>query len=329
MQAWILDESPGTYRFGEVPDPEVGADDVAVRPVASALNHMDLWVTKGKPRPHLPHVPGCDVAGVVESVGTDVDAVAAGDEVVVNPAVSPLAMVVAHGDDAPMYPGFEIVGEQRWGGHGELVVVPARNVVPRPVGRSWAECAAFPLATLTAYRMLRRARLRAGERILIVGIGGGVSMAALALARAMGAIVYATSRDEAKRERAVALGAAGAFASDGEWPVRCEVVVESVGPATWDRSVRALAPGGRLVVCGGTSGPTVEVNLPRLFFKQYEIIGSTMGGYGEFADVVRLVEQGLPVAVDHELDVSAYPSALERLASGEQLGKVVLHHGMP
>ena len=125
MQAWILDESPGTYRFGEVPDPEVGADDVAVRPVASALNHMDLWVTKGKPRPHLPHVPGCDVAGVVESVGTDVDAVAAGDEVVVNPAVSPLAMVVAHGDDAPMYPGFEIVGEQRWGGHGELVSTPA------------------------------------------------------------------------------------------------------------------------------------------------------------------------------------------------------------
>ncbi|HEX2577382.1 MAG TPA: zinc-binding dehydrogenase [Aquihabitans sp.] len=326
MRAWILDESPGAYRYGEIGDPPVGPGDVRVRPVASALNHMDLWVTRGRPRPHLPHVPGCDVAGVVESVGSAVHGVAVGDEVVVNPAVSPLDMVVAHGDDAPMYPGFEIVGEQRWGGHAELVTVPARNVVPRPAGRSWAECAAFPLATLTAYRMLRRARLRAGERVLIVGIGGGVSMAALALANAMGATVYGTSREPEKCRRAVELGAADAFASDDDWPVKVEVVVESVGPATWDRSMRALLPGGRLVVCGGTSGPVVEVNLPRLFFKQHELIGSTMGGYGEFADVSRLVEQGLPIAVDCELPVSAYPEALERLEAGEQLGKVVLVH---
>jgi NADPH:quinone reductase-like Zn-dependent oxidoreductase len=326
VQAWILDESPGSYRFGDIADPDVGPDDVRVRPVTSALNHMDLWVTRGRPRPSLPHVPGCDVAGVVESVGSGVTGVAVGDEVVVNPAVSPLAMVVAHGDDAPMYPGFEIVGEQRWGGHAGLVTVPARNVVPRPAGRSWAECAAFGLATLTAYRMLRRARLQAGERVLVVGIGGGVSMAALALARAMGAVVYVTSRDEAKRRRAVELGAADAFDSEADWPVRCEVVVESVGPATWERSVRALAPGGRLVVCGGTSGPVVEINLPRLFFKQHEIIGSTMGGYGEWADVVRLVGDGLPIAVDHELGLDEYPVALERLESGAQLGKVVLHH---
>ncbi|QXC61943.1 zinc-binding dehydrogenase [Aquihabitans sp. G128] len=326
MQAWILDESPGSYRFGEVPDPPVGPGDVRVRPMASALNHMDLWVTRGKPRPHLPHVPGCDVAGIVESVGSAVHGIAVGDEVVVNPAVSPLEMVVAHGDDAPMYPGFEIVGEQRWGGHGELVSVPARNVVPKPAGRTWAECAAFPLATLTAYRMLRRARVRAGERVLIVGIGGGVSMAALSLARAMGATVYATSRDEAKGRRAVELGAADAFLSDEDWPAKVEVVVESVGPATWDKSIRALLPGGRLVVCGGTSGPVVEVNLPRLFFKQHEIIGSTMGGYGEFAEVARLVEQGLPVAVDEELALADYPRALARLESGEQLGKVVLRH---
>lgn len=328
MQAWILDESPGSYRFGEMADPPVGPSDVRIRPVASALNHMDLWVTQGKPRPRLPHVPGCDVAGVVESVGSGVQGVSVGDEVVVNPAVSPLDMVVAHGDDAPMYPGFEIVGEQRWGGHGELVSVPARNVEPKPTERSWAECAAFPLATLTAYRMLRRARLRAGERVLIVGIGGGVSMAALALADAMGAIVYGTSRDEAKRRRAVELGAADAFssASEGDWPVRVEVVVESVGPATWDRSLRALLPGGRLVVCGGTSGPVVEVNLPRLFFKQHELIGSTMGGYREFADVVRLVDQGLPVVVDREVGLDDYPGALARLESSEQLGKIVLRH---
>jgi NADPH:quinone reductase-like Zn-dependent oxidoreductase len=326
MQAWILDESPGTYRYGEVPDPAVGPDDVRVRPVASALNHMDLWVTRGRPRPALPHVPGCDVAGVVEAVGSAVTAVAVGDEVVVNPAVAPLESVVAHGDDAPMYPGFQIVGEQRWGGHGDLVTVPARNVVPRPQGRTWAECAAFPLATLTAYRMLRRARVRAGESVLVVGIGGGVSMAVLALARAMGATVYGTSRDPETRRRAIEAGAADAFASDEDWPVRCEVVVESVGPATWDRSIRALLPGGRLVVCGGTSGQKVEVDLPRLFFKQHEIIGSTMGGYGEFAQVVRLVEQGLPIAVDVEVPVADYPAALERLAAGAMVGKIVLRH---
>jgi NADPH:quinone reductase-like Zn-dependent oxidoreductase len=326
MQAWILDESPGSYRYGEIADPAVGPDDVRVRPVASALNHMDLWVTKGKPRPHLPHVPGCDVAGVVEAIGSHVTSVAVGDEVVVNPAVSPLEMVVAHGDDAPMYPGFQIVGEQRWGGHAELLTVPARNIVPKPAERTWAECAAFPLATLTAYRMLRRARLVAGESVLIVGIGGGVSMAALALAKAMGATVYGTSRDPETCRRAVEAGADGAFASDEDWPVRCQVVIESVGPATWDRSIRALLPGGRLVVCGGTSGPVVEVNLPRLFFKQHEIIGSTMGGYGEFARVVDLVGQGLPVAVDLEVPVEEYPRALEHLASGSQVGKVVLRH---
>ena len=326
MQAWILDESPGSYRYGEVADPPAGPGDVRVRPIASALNHMDLWVTKGKPRPHLPHVPGCDVAGVVESVGSGVHGISVGDEVVVNPAVSPLDMVVAHGDDAPMHPGFQIVGEQRWGGHAELVSVPARNVVPKPPDRSWAECAAYPLATLTAYRMLRRARLRAGERVLIVGIGGGVSMAALALANAMGATVYGTSRDEATCRRAVELGAAEAFGSGGDWPVKVEVVVESVGPATWDNSIRALLPGGRLVVCGGTSGPVVEVNLPRLFFKQHEIIGSTMGGYGEFARVTDLVDQGLPVAIDLEVPVAEYPRALEHLAAGGQVGKVVLRH---
>lgn len=326
MEAWILDDSPGSYRLGEVADPPVGPSDVRVRPVTSALNHMDLWVTRGRPRPNLPHVPGCDVAGIVESIGSDVSDVSVGDEVVINPAVSPLEMVVAHGDDAPMYPGFEIVGEQRWGGHAELVTVPARNVVPRPGDRSWSECAAFPLATLTAYRMLRRARLRAGERVLVVGIGGGVSMATLAVAQMMGAIVYVTSRDEAKRVRAVELGAADAFDSGDDWPVRCEVVVESVGPATWERSVRALQPGGRLVVCGGTSGPVVEINLPRLFFKQHEIIGSTMGGYGEFGEVVGLMGQGLAAHVDVEIPFADYPDALARLHAGDQMGKIVLLH---
>jgi zinc-binding alcohol dehydrogenase/oxidoreductase len=326
MRAWILDASPGDYHEGEIDDPPVGPGDVRVRPVASALNHMDLWVTKGLPKPPLPHVPGCDVAGVVESVGEGVHHVAVGDEVVVNPAVAPIEAVVELGNDAPLGKGFHILGEQVWGGHADLVAVPGRNVVPRPAGRTWEDCAAYPLATLTAWRMLRRARVTAGDTVLVVGIGGGVSTAALALATRLGAVVYATSRDETKRARAVELGAVGAFDSNEDWPVRADVVVESVGPATWDRSVKALRPGGRLVVCGGTSGPKVEVNLPRLFFKQIEIIGSTMGSYEEFADVTRLVDQGLPVQVDEVFARSDYPKALERLRQGEQLGKIVLRH---
>jgi zinc-binding alcohol dehydrogenase/oxidoreductase len=324
MDAWILDESPGRYHWGSIEDPPVGPGDVAVAPVASALNHMDLWVTRARPRPPLPHVPGCDVAGVVAAVGDDVDGVAPGDEVVVNPAVAPLAAVVGLGNDSPLGRGFQIVGEHRWGGHGGLVVVPARNVVARPPGRTWAECAAYPLATLTAWRMLRRARLTAGETCLVVGIGGGVSTAALALATHMGAEVHVTSRDPAKGERALGLGAVAAYDSGSEWPVKADVVVESVGPATWERSIGALVPGGRLAVCGGTSGQTVEIDLPKLFFKQIEVIGSTMGSYEEFAEVTRLVGQGLPVVVDEVFDLDDYPTALQRLDAGEQLGKIVL-----
>lgn len=326
MDAWILDESPGDYRYGTIDRPDPGPGEVRVRPVTSALNHMDLWLTRGLPKPTLPHVPGCDVAGVIDSVG-DGAHVEVGTEVVVNPAVAPFEAVVRLGNDSPLGRGFQIVGEQRWGGHGDAIVVPAWNVVPKPAERSWEECAAFPLATLTAYRMLRRARLAAGETVLVVGIGGGVSMAALSLAQAMGAQVFVTSRQQSKIDQAVALGAIAGFDSSADsWPVKADVVVESVGPATWEQSVRSLVPGGRLVVCGGTSGQKVEVDLPKLFFKQIEIIGSTMGSHQEFDDVVSLVEQGLPIAVDEVFDRADYPAALERLRSGDQLGKVVLRH---
>ena len=298
-----------------------------IRVRASALNHMDLWVTKGMPKPPLPHVPGCDVTGVVEEVGAAVTNVAVGDEVVINPGVSPIADIVALGNDSPMGDGFMIYGEHCWGGHATFATAPSRNVLRRPANRTWEECAAYPLAYLTAYRMLRRARLQAGESLLVVGIGSGVSCAALALAKHMGVTVYATSRSEAKRAEAITMGAVAAFDSaDAKWPVQVDVVVESVGPATWDQSVRSLVPGGRLVVCGGTSGNTVEISLPRLFFKQYEIIGSTMGSYEEFAEVTRLVEQGVAVHVDRTFRVAEYAAALERLAQGEQLGKIVLTH---
>jgi NADPH:quinone reductase-like Zn-dependent oxidoreductase len=328
MHAWILDESPGSYRLGAFPRPVVGRDDVLVRVVTSALNHMDLWVTRGMPKPPLPHVPGCDVAGVVEEVGDDVTSVVVGDEVVINPGVSPVDEIVRWGNDSPMAPGFMIYGEHCQGGHATFAVAPARNVRARPAGRSWVECAAYPLAYLTAHRMLRRARARSGDTVLVVGIGSGVSCAALAIARHMGCEVIATSRSEVKRAQACAMGAAAAYDSAAaRWPVEADVVIESVGPATWEQSVRSLKPGGRLVVCGGTSGPKVEVNLPRLFFKQFEIIGSTMGSYEEFDQVSALVAQGLPVHVDRVYRLEEYVDALARLEDGEQLGKIVLEHG--
>jgi zinc-binding alcohol dehydrogenase/oxidoreductase len=327
MQAWILDESPGDYRWGSIDLPELAADDVAIRVVASALNHMDLWVTRGAPKPPLPHVPGCDVAGVVTAIGSAVTTVAVGDEVVVNPGVSPVAEIEEWGNDSPMGPGFMIYGEHCWGGHAETAIAPERNVCKRPATRSWAECAAFPLAYLTAYRMLRRARLQSGNTLLVVGIGSGVSCAALALGTMMGARVEVTSRGEQKRSQALGMGAAAAHDSTAaKWPVEADVVVESVGPATWDQSVRALKPGGRMVVCGSTSGPKVELTLPRLFFKQFEIIGSTMGSYQEFDEVLALVDRGLPITVDHEYPLADYQEALTRLEHGEQLGKIVLNH---
>lgn len=315
--------------MGEMDAPAPGPDEVVISVKASALNHMDLWVTKGMPKPPVPHIPGCDAAGVVSAVGSLVTGVAVGDEVVVNPGVSPVDEIVTLGNNSPMGPNFHIWGEHVRGGHCEYAVVPARNVRPRPRSRTWLECAAFPLAYVTALRMLHRARLQAGETVLIVGIGSGVSSAALALAQWMGARAIVTSRDQSKRDAAMEMGAAAALDSNADrWNVSADVVVESVGPATWDKSMRSLAPGGRLVVCGGTSGPTTEINLPRLFFKQYEIIGSSMGSYQEFDRLLSLVDDGLPIAVDSVHAFDDYPSALARLERGDHLGKIVIDHGM-
>lgn len=302
-------------------------DEVLVRPMASALNHMDLWATRGRPRPPLPHVPGCDVAGVVQAVGVEVDGVKAGDEVVVNPGVSPREDIALWGRDAPLGRGFRIIGEHRWGGHAGLVAVPARNVRPRPPGRSWVECAAFPVAHVTAHRALRRARLVEGETVLIVGIGSGVSQAAAALAVRMGARVVVTTRDPASRAGVVPAGVERVVDTEApDWETEAHVVFESVGPATWGRSVSSLRPGGRLVVVGGTSGSTVELALPRLFWKQHEIIGSSMGSIEDFDEVCAMVAEGVEVRVDSVHPFAEYPAALARLAAGTAAGKIVIDH---
>jgi NADPH:quinone reductase-like Zn-dependent oxidoreductase len=275
----------------------------------------------------LPHVPGCDGAGIVAEVGPAVTSAAVGDEVVLNPAVSCRRCHACLAGNSPYCRQFQILGEQRFGAHGEFVVLPAANVSPKPPDRSWEEAAAFGLCTLTAWRMLRRARVQAGDTVLVVGVGGGVSSAGLVLARALGARVFATSRDDAKRRRAVELGAEDAFDSGADFPVKADVVLENVGAATWDRSLRTLVPGGRLVTCGGTAGSKVEIDLPRLFFRQHEIIGSTMGSYAEWDQVMALIGDGLAVLVDEVVDgLDAYPEALGRLESGQQLGKIVVRH---
>lgn len=338
MRAWVLPElgGPERYRLEDLDAPQPGDGEVRVQVRAAALNHMDLWVSRGLPAPPLPHVPGADGAGVVEAVGEGVTGVAVGDEVVLDPSISCGACPACTRGEIPLCPDFEIMGEHRWGSMADLVVVPAVNAVPKPPGLGWEEAAAYGLAGATAFRMLRRARLAPGDVMLVVGVGGGVSSAGMLLGLAWGATVYVTSRSGEKRRRALELGAGGAFDSSGRFARElraatggrgADVVFENVGPATWEQATRSLAPGGRLVTCGGTSGQEVSVRLPVLFFKQHEIIGSTMSDHDEFRRVTRLVGDGrVPVLVDEVLPFDAYPAALERLQAGQQLGKLVIRH---
>lgn len=326
MLAWHLTESPGRYEWGEVPTPEAGPGEVRIRVRASAMNHMDLWLTTGLPKPpRFPHVPGNDVAGVVDEVGEGVTDWAPGDEVVVNTALVP-AEALEMGVDSVLHPDMKLLGEHCWGGHGEYCVVPAHNLERKPEHRTWAEAASYPVCGTTAWRLLRRARLQAGETVLVTGIGGGVATWAMLLAKHMGARVVVTSRDEDKRQRAIELGADDAFDSNAPYPVRSDVVVDSIGPATWEHAFRTLRNGGRMCICGGTSGQKVELNLPRLFFKQLDVIGASCGSQQEFRHVTDLVADGLPVIVDEVMPLERYPDALEKLRTASQLGKIVLEH---
>jgi NADPH:quinone reductase-like Zn-dependent oxidoreductase len=327
MLGWLLHDGSSEYELGEVPTPEPGPGEVRIEVKASALNHIDLWLTRGMPRPRaFPHISGSDVAGVIDAVGPGVTDWSPGDEVVMEAAVTSHQAILERGIDNVMDPGMMLLGEHRWGGHAQYVVVPAWHPVPKPANRTWVECAAYPVAYVTAWRMLRKARAEAGSNVLVVGIGGGVATAALLLGRHIGANVYVTSRDEAKRRRALELGAIDAFDSTGRFPVEADVVIDSVGAATWESSMRALVNGGRYVTCGGTSGIEVPLLLPRIFFKHQEIIGVTTGSHQEFVKVTELVADGLPVIVDEVYPFSGYADAVLKLSKGDQLGKLVLDH---
>lgn len=323
----------------DVPVPPLRAPtDVRVRLRAAALNHLDLFVARGLPGVETPAgwVMGADGAGVVELVGDAVEGVRVGDRVLINPGVSDRTCEFCRRGEQSLCVHYRILGEHLPGTFADHVVVPAANVRAVPTGISWETAAAFTLATLTAWRMMvTRAMVRAGEDVLIWGIGGGVAVAALQVAKLQGARVWVTSSSAAKLECARALGAditldhrtqnvaAEVRSRTGKRGV--DVVVDNVGQATWGHSLRALARGGRLVTCGATSGPMVETDVRRMFWNQWTLMGSTMGNDAELDVIVRALAAGALVPpVDAVYDLADGRAALERLAAGEQFGKIVL-----
>ena len=338
MRAWLLHgtDGPGSYVLGEADTPEPGSGEVRVALRASSLNHLDLWVARGQPAPPaMPHVSGADGAGVVDAVGPQVDDVTIGDEVVIDPSTSCGHCAACVRGDVPFCPEFRIVGEHRWGTHADAVVVPALNVRSKPASLSWEQAAASGLVVSSALRMLRRARFEPGDDVLVVGVGGGSSTAAFLLAIALGAgRVWATSRTASKLAWAVDRGAAGGVDSSGRFDeaVReatggrgVDVVVDNVGTATFERSLRSLTRGGRLVTNGSTSGRAAELHLPTLFWRQLEVVGATMNDHREFADAMQLAgSRAVEMPIDATFPFEEFPAALSRLDAGEQLGKIVL-----
>jgi NADPH:quinone reductase-like Zn-dependent oxidoreductase len=307
------DDPLAALRLGEhpEPDPPDGWEVVEVR--AASLNHHDIWTLRGVgiAEDRLPIVLGCDAAGTTSD----------GREVIVHAVISG-----DHDGDETLTPDFSILSERYDGTFADRVAVPARNLVPKPADISFEEAACLSTAWLTAYRMLfTRADLRPGQRVLIQGAGGGVSTAALLLARAAGLHVTVTSRDEAKLERALALGAHAAVASGERLPSRVDAVVETVGEATWSHSLKALEPGGVVVVAGATSGPNPPADLARVFFRQLQVVGSTMGTRDELQRLVRLLDvSGTRPLIDETYAFDDAPQAFQRMLDGEVFGKLVL-----
>jgi NADPH:quinone reductase-like Zn-dependent oxidoreductase len=314
------------------------ASDVRIRMRTAALNHLDLFLLKGLPGVTItpPWVLGADGTGVVESVGDAVTTVRVGDTVVINPGISDRTCEYCLSGEQPLCPRFGILGEHHPGTIAEYVVVPAANVLAIPASADSAESAALTLATLTAYRMMvSRAQLRAGERVLIWGIGGGVAIACLQIAKLLGAHVTVTSGSDEKLARAIALGADDAINHRGvdvgrEMRARTakkgvDVVVDSVGEATWSQSLGALGRRGRLVTCGGTSGPMVTTDVRKLFWNQWSLLGSTMGNDAEFLAVVEHYREGrLRPPIDRIFPLREGREAFERLERGDQFGKIVI-----
>jgi NADPH:quinone reductase-like Zn-dependent oxidoreductase len=320
------DGGPEVLVVDELPDPEPSPGEVLVELRAAALNHLDIWIRKGLPSVPKPRILGADGAGVVAALGEGVQGFAPGERVVINPGI-------------PRNGQITVIGEHMDGTYCELKSVPVAQVAPLDESLSFEEGAGFPLVFETAFRMLvSKARVHDGDTVLIWGIGGGVALASLEVCRALGATTIVTSSSGDKLERAAALGAdvtvnhadddvveAVREATSGRG---ADVVVETVGEATWERSLAAAANEGKIVVCGATSGHSPPARLYRLWWKQLTIYGSTMGTPSDFEGAYELIRRGRArVHVDSVYPLEEAAAAHERLESGKQFGKVVLKIG--
>ena len=341
MKALAFNEfgGPDKLKLQDVPDPKPKPGEVLVKVRACALNHLDIFVREGIPalRTPLPFWTGCDIAGEVAEVGAGAQGVKVGDRVAVNPNLTcGRCEFCAQGEDS-LCVKYGILGEHVPGGLAEYVAVRADNVLPLPAHVSYEQAASFVLTNMTAWRMVvTQGQVRPGQDVLIIGVGGGVSSTAVQIARLCGARVIVTSSDDAKLEKAKALGAEvginyrknpgwakDVFEATGKRGV--DVVIENVGAATWKDSIRSLKGGGRLVTCGATSGPIGETLIPLVFWKQVHIIGSTMANRTEFHDVMGQFFAGrLKAIIDEVVPLEDGAAAQQRLAEGKQFGKIVL-----
>ena len=336
MKAWQLTDTKGieSYTLNEIEEPEPGPGEVRIKIKNSGLNHLDIWVAMGLPAPkNLPHTGGADAAGVIDAVGEGVAGFEIGDEIIVDPSMSCGVCDYCRNDNIVYCEFFGILGEHHPGTFTEKLVVQTINAIRKPNALSWEVAGSFGLASVTALRMLERAQVKSGQTVLVVGVGGGVSSAAMSLAQALGATVYVTSRSPAKIDWAVEKGAKGGFDSSvafGKQMQRlggADLVIDNVGPANLRQSMRAAKPGGRIAICGSTSGPKFELTIPYLFFRQLELIGSSMGNHAQFARAlnwIRLGKADSPVSKSFEF--GELRAAMALLDSGEQTGKVVLTH---
>jgi NADPH:quinone reductase-like Zn-dependent oxidoreductase len=299
---------------GERPDPQPPAGWTTVTVKATALNHHDVWSLRGVglPADRLPMILGCDAAGVDQD----------GNEVVVHAVIGDPD---AGGGDETLDPRRSLLSERYDGTFAERVAVPKRNLLPKPAALSFEEAACLPTAYLTAYRMLfDKAGVQPGATILVQGAGGGVSTALVLLGRAAGYRMWVTSRSEAKRDAAVKLGADRAFASGERLPERVDVVMETVGQATWGHSLRSLKPGGRVVISGATSGEVPPAELNRVFFTQLSIVGSTMGTRDQLGRLLRFLEQtGTRPLIDRVLPLASAAEGFAAMIDGSHTGKIV------
>nr|WP_297415609.1 zinc-binding dehydrogenase [uncultured Nocardioides sp.] len=313
-ESFSTDDPLSGLVVGERPEPEAPDGWTTVTVKASALNHHDVWSLRGVglKEDALPMILGCDAAGYDED----------GNEVVVHAVVSDPSWT----GDETLDPKRSLLSERYQGTFADKVVVPKSNLVPKPASLSFEEAACLPTAWLTAYRMLFvRGGLKPGDTVLVQGAGGGVATALIALAHAGGLRVFATSRDETKRKRALELGADEVFESGARLPVRVDAVMETVGKATWSHSVKSLRPGGRIVISGTTSGPDVpNAELTRVFFLQLEVIGSTMGTRQELASLINMLDTtGVRPVIDRVLPMEQAREGFAAMAEGDVFGKVV------